>query len=81
MGFTVYRNSNSFKGKSITNFSISISLYILLGFYFADQLICNVILISTGQIVSELHYGPNCHNWWLLRPTDKTNNPALLYPI
>ena len=41
----------------------------------------NVILISTGQIVSELHYGPNCHNWWLLRPTDKTNNPALLYPI
>ena len=40
MGFTVYRNLNSFKGKSITNFSISISLFSQVGFYSADRLIC-----------------------------------------
>src|SRR2546421_11237572 len=52
MGFTVYRNSNSFKGKSITNFSISISLFSLLGFYSADRLICQLI----KDVLTSLEY-------------------------
>ncbi|CAG8502637.1 8447_t:CDS:1 [Gigaspora rosea] len=40
-----------------------------------------VTLIFAGYIIQNLHYGPYCHNWWLSRQTDKTNNIILLYPI
>ncbi|CAG8737920.1 22526_t:CDS:2, partial [Gigaspora rosea] len=40
-----------------------------------------VTLIFAGYIIQNLHYGPYCHNWWLSRQTDKTDNIILFYPI
>ena len=28
-----------------------------------------------------MHFRPFCHNWWLFRPIDKTNDIISLYPI
>ncbi|CAB4404483.1 unnamed protein product [Rhizophagus irregularis] len=38
-------------------------------------------LISEGQIVESLHFGPFCHNWWLVRPINKNSTHTLLLPI
>ena len=38
-------------------------------------------LIFAGQIVENLHYGPFCHSWWLIRPTNKTSTHTFLLPI
>jgi len=38
-------------------------------------------LISAGQIVENLHFGPFCHNWWFIRPMNKTPTHTLLIPI
>src|SRR3954469_14248876 len=40
-----------------------------------------VTLISAGQIVENLHFGPSCHNWWLTRPNNKTSTYTFLLPI
>ncbi|RIB16888.1 hypothetical protein C2G38_2188818 [Gigaspora rosea] len=39
-----------------------------------------VILISSGNIVQELHFGSFSRNWWLSRPNDNSSC-LLLYPI
>ncbi|RIB26213.1 hypothetical protein C2G38_2240892 [Gigaspora rosea] len=38
-------------------------------------------LIFRGHLAEDLHFGPFCHNWWISRPSEKINNPCLLYPI
>lgn len=38
-------------------------------------------LISSGKIVENLHFGPFCHNWWLVRPINKSSTHTLLLPI
>lgn len=40
-----------------------------------------VTLISTGQIVENLHFGPFCHAWWLTRPMNKTSTHTSLLPL
>ena len=40
-----------------------------------------ILLISRGIWDESLHFGPFCHNWWLSRPVDKTNDIIPLYPI
>ena len=40
----------------------------------------NVELISVGQIVENLHFGPFCHNWWLARSSNKTTH-TFLFPV
>ena len=40
-----------------------------------------VTLLSTGQIVENLHFGPFCHAWWLVRPTNKTLTHTPLFPL
>jgi hypothetical protein len=39
-----------------------------------------VTLISAGQIVENLHFGPFCHDWWLTRP-NRTSAHTFLLPI
>src|SRR5581483_12290210 len=39
-----------------------------------------VTLITAGQIVENLHFGPFCHDWWLTRP-NKTPTYTFLLPI
>src|SRR3954454_9934662 len=41
----------------------------------------NVMLISSGLIIDELHFGPFCHNWWISRPSENCKNLVLLHPI
>ncbi|CAG8678576.1 hypothetical protein C2G38_2032753 [Gigaspora rosea] len=36
-------------------------------------------LISRGEIISNLHYGPYSKDWWIPRPTDDGDD--ILYPI
>ena len=40
-----------------------------------------VTLISAGQIVENLHFGPFCYNWWLTQPNNKTSTYTFLLPI
>ncbi|CAG8453579.1 22274_t:CDS:2 [Gigaspora rosea] len=40
-----------------------------------------ITLISHGHLAKDLHFGPFCHNWWILSPSKKINNPCFLYPI
>ena len=38
-------------------------------------------LISPGQIVENLHFGPFSCNWWLIRSINKTPTHTFLVPI
>src|ERR1051325_3510702 len=38
-------------------------------------------LISPGQIVEKLHFGPFCCSWWLIRPINKTSTHTFLVTI
>ena len=40
-----------------------------------------ILLLSCSIWDESLHFGPFCHNWWLLRPIDKANEIIQLYPI
>ncbi|RHZ55139.1 hypothetical protein Glove_420g6 [Diversispora epigaea] len=41
----------------------------------------SITLISPGVILEDLHFGASCHNWWNFRPSSKTENLTLLFPI
>ncbi|RHZ86976.1 hypothetical protein Glove_41g95 [Diversispora epigaea] len=41
----------------------------------------SITLVSPGVITENLHFGTSCHNWWIFRPSAKTENLTLLYPI
>ncbi|CAG8506687.1 20584_t:CDS:2, partial [Gigaspora rosea] len=38
-----------------------------------------VTLISQGEIIQNLHFGPNAKDWWISRPTN--NDVTYLYPV
>ncbi|RHZ78939.1 hypothetical protein Glove_153g64 [Diversispora epigaea] len=40
-----------------------------------------VALISSGELDSELHYGPFSRNWWFTSSIKKDNNLEMMYPI
>ncbi|CAG8488485.1 5236_t:CDS:2 [Cetraspora pellucida] len=38
-------------------------------------------LIFHGYLVEDLYFGPFCHNWWIVRPSEKNHDPCFLFPI
>ncbi|CAG8754993.1 2310_t:CDS:2, partial [Dentiscutata erythropus] len=40
-----------------------------------------VALISRGEILQDLHFGPNAKDWWISRPTNNDVTYTHLYPI
>ena len=40
-----------------------------------------VSLISTGELVDTLHFGPYAKDWWLARPTKDNTENTPFYPI
>src|SRR3954466_3800230 len=45
------------------------------------RLTLDVKLVSAGQIISQLHYGVNSREWWIMRGDSNPEEGALLYPI